>query len=89
MSYRTKAFWWSGQGIFGSGLRTGPQNSTTVPSHLSFDTTVAMSFWETKWWSNVKLSLDIINIFDNHYAVRWQTDSMDRTTPPVENFLFM
>ena len=62
-TYSHGGFWWTGQGLYGSGLRTGPQNTASVPGHFSWNTTLGYEF------SNFKLALDVINIFDNRYAI--------------------
>ena len=57
------------QGLFGSGLRTGPNNALHLPSHLSFDLSGGYEFQGDSWLSRWKLSADILNIFDNAYPI--------------------
>ena len=53
---------------YGSGLRTGPSNDQTVPQHIRFDMTLQYSF--EKLPLRPRLAIDIINLFDSHYAYR-------------------
>jgi hypothetical protein len=53
---------------YGSGLRTGPSNDQSVPQHLRFDATLQYSF--DKLPLRPRLALDVINLFDAHYAYR-------------------
>jgi outer membrane cobalamin receptor len=53
---------------YGSGLRTGPNNNETVPDHWRFDATLAHQFLTAPL--RPTLALDVINLFDAHYAYR-------------------
>ena len=53
---------------YASGLRTGPSNDQTVPQHIRFDMTLQYSF--EKLPLRPRLAIDIINLFDSHYAYR-------------------
>jgi hypothetical protein len=53
---------------YGSGLRTGPNNDQHVPGHVRFDVTLAHDFLNAP--GHPRLSFDIVNIFDAHYAYR-------------------
>jgi len=55
-------------GAYGSGLRTGPDNNAHVPAHVRADTTLAYTF--TPHAYPVRVGVDIINLFDSHYAFR-------------------
>jgi len=69
VTYKTDRWWWTGQGLFGSGLRTGPNNSLSLPAHLTFDTSVGYDFSNVSWWSKTKLSFDVLNIFNDLYPI--------------------
>jgi outer membrane receptor protein involved in Fe transport len=69
VTYERDHLWWTTQALFGSGLRTDPNNGTSLPSHLTFDTTVGYEFSGAQWWSKFKLSGDVINIFNNIYPI--------------------
>ncbi len=69
LTYTKNHFWWTTQGFFGSGLRTGPQNSLNLPSHFTMDTTIGYQFVGKSWLSQFKLSGDILNLFDNRYPI--------------------
>ena len=53
---------------YGSGLRTGPGNNQTVPDHVRFDTTLQYAF--DKLPRRPRVAIDLINLFDSHYAFR-------------------
>jgi outer membrane cobalamin receptor len=67
--YSKNHFWWSAQGVFGSGLRTGEDNDVSLPSHFTMDTTVGYEFHGKTWLSNFRLSGDVLNILDNRYPI--------------------
>jgi hypothetical protein len=67
--YKRDSWWWTGEVLFGSGLRTDPNNAESLPSHFSADTSVGYDFSRESWWSKTKLSLDLLNITDNKYAI--------------------
>ncbi len=70
LSYTKDQFWGSLMGLYGSGLRTGPNNSIGLPSHFSFDATVGYQFKkEIPWIPGSKLSVDLLNVLDNRYPV--------------------
>jgi outer membrane receptor protein involved in Fe transport len=69
LTYSKNSFWWTTQALYGSGLRTGVFNSRSLPAHLTFDTTVGYQFRGRQWWSQVRLSGDILNILDNRYPI--------------------
>jgi len=53
---------------YGSGLRTGPANNQHVPGHVRVDVSTQYTF-ETGGYP-VRVGVDIINLFDAHYAYR-------------------
>jgi outer membrane receptor for ferric coprogen and ferric-rhodotorulic acid len=53
---------------YGSGLRTGPSNNEHVPGHVVVDVSTQYTF-ETSGYP-FRLGVDIINLFDDHYAYR-------------------
>jgi hypothetical protein len=53
---------------YGSGLRTGPLNDQHVPEHVRFDVTMQYAFASIPL--RPILALDVINLFDAHYAYR-------------------
>lgn len=69
VTYATQWFWWTTQGLYGSGLRTGHDKSASLPAHITFDTTVGYEFHGKSWFSQFRLSGDVLNIFDNVYPI--------------------
>ena len=69
VTYAKDRYYWTTQGLYGSGLRTGDSNSLSLPSHFSMDTTVGYNFAGDSWLSKFKLSADVLNIFNNVYPV--------------------
>lgn len=69
LTYTRGNFWWTSQGVFGSGLRTGPENSKELPSHFTLDTTVGYKLSGEGLLSQFKLSADVLNVFDNAYPI--------------------
>jgi outer membrane cobalamin receptor len=56
-------------GLYGSGLRTGPFNSVSLPPHFSMDATASYALTGSRWLEDVKVALDVTNVFDNVYPV--------------------
>jgi outer membrane cobalamin receptor len=69
LTYKTNRYWITGQALYGSGLRTGPGNSISLPNHASFDASVGYIFHGEEWWSKWKTSFDVTNITDNAYPI--------------------
>jgi outer membrane cobalamin receptor len=69
VSYSKDRYFASAQGLFGSGLRTGPSNANSLPAHLTFDATAGYEFKGDTWLTQWKVSGDVLNIFDNAYAI--------------------
>jgi outer membrane receptor for ferrienterochelin and colicin len=69
VSYTKDSIWWSTQGLFGSGLRTGPSNTLSLPSHFTMDTTLGYEFHGDTWLTKAKVSVDLLNIFNNGYPI--------------------
>ncbi len=53
---------------YGSGLRTGPDNSQSVPQHVRVDATLSYAFDTLPL--RPRVAIDIINLLDAHYAYR-------------------
>lgn len=53
---------------YGSGLRTGASNDQSVPQHVRVDASLQYSF--DKLPLRPRIALDIVNLFDAHYAYR-------------------
>ncbi|HSN30695.1 MAG TPA: TonB-dependent receptor [Kofleriaceae bacterium] len=58
----------TGLAQYGSGLRTGPANDQHVPGHVRVDLAQAYTFVSGGY--PFKVGIDIINLFDAHYAYR-------------------
>jgi len=71
LTYAKDQYFSTVQGLFGSGLRTGPNNSLHLPSHFSFDLTGGYEFGRgsDEFWRKWKLAGDIVNIFNNAYPI--------------------
>lgn len=69
LTYHCGHFWWTTQGVYGSGLRTDPNNGTSLPAHITFDTTAGYELKGDSWWMPGKISADILNITDNVYPI--------------------
>lgn len=69
LTYAKNFFWWTVQSLYGSGLRTGHDKSSTLPGHVTFDTSVGYHFHGNSWYSEFKLSGDLLNVFDNVYPI--------------------
>ena len=59
----------TGQGLFGSGLRTGSNNTLSLPTHFTFNLTLGYEFHGESWWSKWKLAGDMLNMFNNVYPI--------------------
>jgi hypothetical protein len=71
---------------YGSGLRTGPANTAHVPDHVRVDESVQYTY-ETHGY-DVRIAVDIINLFDAHYAYRIANGFVGSSyAPPREVFL--
>lgn len=69
VTYMKNYFWSTVQGLYGSGLRTGPQNSLSLPGHFTMNFTFGYEFHGQSWFSKWRTSLDILNAFDNAYPI--------------------
>jgi outer membrane receptor for ferrienterochelin and colicin len=69
LTFTKNGFWATTQALFGSGLRTGLNNSVSLPSHFSMDLTVGYAFTGSNWWSRFKISADCLNVFNNVYPI--------------------
>jgi outer membrane cobalamin receptor len=68
LTYAKDRYYGTVQGLFGSGLRTGPNNEDHLPSHFSFDLSAGYEF-QGNFWEQWKVSGDIFNIFNNVYPI--------------------
>jgi hypothetical protein len=71
LTYSQDRVRWTTQGLYGSGLRTGANNSVSMPSHFTMDTTVGYDFHGDSWISKTKVSFDMLNIFNNGYPLTY------------------
>lgn len=69
VAWSTDHWLWSTQALFGSGLRTGPNNTLSLPAHCTFDTTLGYDFHGHSFLPKSKIALDVLNILDNAYPV--------------------
>jgi len=69
ITFHRDRIFWTNEAIFGTGLRTGANNSASLPSHYTQDTTVGYSFNGDTWLSKFQLSGDVLNIFNNVYPI--------------------
>jgi outer membrane receptor protein involved in Fe transport len=69
VTYHSGPIYWSTQALFGSGLRTDPNNGTSLPTHLTYDTSVGYEFQGETWLEKWKVSGDVLNIFNNVYPI--------------------
>jgi outer membrane receptor for ferrienterochelin and colicins len=53
---------------YGSGLRTGPSNDEHVPGHVRIDLSASHQLWSAPL--HPTFSIDLVNVFDAHYAYR-------------------
>ena len=69
LTYAKNHFWGTAQGLYGSGLRTGPNNGLSLPSHFTMDTTLGYEFHGDSWWAQWRVSGDVLNVLDNKYPI--------------------
>lgn len=69
VTYAKDRYFGTVQGRFGSGLRTGLNNTVGLPSHFSFDLTAGYHFTGESFWSRWKVQGDLINLFNNVYPI--------------------
>ena len=69
LTYTKERYFGTVEGLFGSGLRTGPNNTLSLPSHFTFDLTAGYDFKGENWLTNWKVQGDILNLFDNVYPI--------------------
>jgi outer membrane cobalamin receptor len=69
LTYAKDRYFSTVQGLFGSGLRTGPNNTLSLPSHFTFDLTAGYDLKGDNWLTNWKIQGDILNMFDNAYPI--------------------
>ena len=69
LTFSKNHFWSTVQGLYGSGLRTGPNNSLSLPDHFTMDLGAGYEFHGKSWLTQFKLSGNLLNIFDNTYPI--------------------
>ncbi|MFZ9594634.1 MAG: TonB-dependent receptor [Bdellovibrionia bacterium] len=67
--YTLNQFSGSIQGVYGSGLRPEPNGISPLPANLKFDLSLSYEWSPKGLFSNSKISLDVLNLLDNAYAV--------------------
>ncbi len=71
VTYKRDRIWWTTQWLYGSGLRTGENNSLSMPAHHSLDTSVGYQVVDGKGRPQLKVSLDLLNVLDNRYPLTY------------------
>ena len=56
--------------IYGSGLRSGDANISTVPPYTQFNVGIAREFLLPKDLKAVTVRFDVVNLFDSVYVIR-------------------
>jgi outer membrane cobalamin receptor len=68
-TYNPGDLWFTAQGLFGGGLSTGDNNALRLPSHFTLDGTLGYAFKKDSWFNGLKVSMDVLNVFDNTYPI--------------------
>jgi hypothetical protein len=69
LTYRRDAMWSSLEALYGSGLRTGFNNSASLPSHLTYDWTLGYKFSQSSPLAGFSSSVDWLNILNDAYPI--------------------
>ncbi|HTB23636.1 MAG TPA: TonB-dependent receptor [bacterium] len=69
LTYSLGGFTVGATGLYGSGLRTGFDNEVSLPPHFTVDGTLSYAITGKSWLDDVKLQLDVTNIFDDVYPI--------------------
>ncbi len=69
LTYNPGDVWITAEGLFGGGLSTGPNNSLRLPSHFTADLTLGYAFQKESGLAGLKVSLDVLNLLDDPYAI--------------------
>lgn len=69
ITYSKNSLWWTTQGLYGSGLRSGPGNSRNLPGHFTMDTSIGYVFDKKSVFPQMRISADLLNIFNNVYPI--------------------
>ena len=69
VTYKDDHWWGTFQPLYGSGLRTGVNNTQNLPGHLTFDATLGYEFKGETWWEKFKVSADVLNILNDSYPI--------------------
>jgi outer membrane receptor protein involved in Fe transport len=68
-SYRIDNTTLSAKMIFGSGLRSGDDNTDHLPFYTQVDLGIAHEF-DVRGWKPFTLRFDVVNVFDSIYEIR-------------------
>jgi hypothetical protein len=70
LTFRQGQLWTTLQSLYGSGLRTGPNNGVSLPAHLSFDYTLGYKFLSSNtWFEGAHIAVDWLNVTNNVYPI--------------------
>ena len=69
LTYKVDSYWVTLVGRYGSGFRTGANNSISLPSHATLDATIGYVIHGEDYWSKWRVAFDANNIFDNAYPI--------------------
>jgi outer membrane receptor protein involved in Fe transport len=73
-TWATDQKWCTLQALYGSGFHTGPNNTSGLPGHFTLNSTIGYKFEHDSKFSGFKTSVDVMNIFDNHYVIALQNN---------------
>jgi hypothetical protein len=68
-TYQSKGLWITTQGIYGSGLHTGPTNASTLPQHFTLNISLGYAFKKGSGLNGNQISLDLMNLFNTIYPI--------------------
>lgn len=69
MTYTQDQTWATVEALYGSGLRSGPNNSVSLPSHMTFDATIGYKTKGDDALGGVKVAFDVVNIGNDSYPI--------------------
>ena len=86
VTVRDKRFTATALTAYGSGLRTGADNTSHVPGHIRTD--VSMNYTFTPSGYPMRVGMEIVNLFDEHYAYRIANGFVGSSYgPPISAYL--